>query len=389
MQVEWTGLHRLFSAAGRRVDRVASFLQCRRKERGQRPPSRSCLLLLPPPSPHITMQVYGDSCLNGLNQISTHYAEGSVTTTTHCLPLPFLGIHMHILSHALSTAFHCLSYYNNTCILANANDTYLGLGTQPGSLGGCVDPVKDLHTYIGHNKVRGPPPARRRGALRLAPSAAPAMPNAPSCSAEEMMQPLSTLPASHLFGRAVVVPLRLQFDSPLISPAAACCVSSFSSAPRPCASSLPSPPRCADPPFESRTDIVLENRRSRGQVYVPGGDAVVKYCGEYTAKAWLAKDLDPGTTITDSSPVTTAQARPPLSAFSSRSRCHSVQSLMPFARGTADRPVGRECPARRPDPGHPAGWAGGQRLRAPRCTADRLLTAHPAPCSSSSSRWPA
>eukprot|EP01043_Picozoa_sp_COSAG02_P016751 COSAG02_NODE_743_length_17764_cov_9.908916_11_plen_82_part_00 len=43
---------------------------------------------------HAYASVYGDSCLNGLNQITWHYAEG---------------------------------YYNNICLLAKAKDTYLNL----------------------------------------------------------------------------------------------------------------------------------------------------------------------------------------------------------------------------------------------------------------------
>eukprot|EP00051_Salpingoeca_urceolata_P012202 m.151344 g.151344 ORF g.151344 m.151344 type:complete len:412 (-) comp17408_c0_seq6:91-1326(-) len=41
---------------------------------------------------HAYASVYGDACLNGINQVSNHYAEG---------------------------------YYNNTCILAKANDKYV------------------------------------------------------------------------------------------------------------------------------------------------------------------------------------------------------------------------------------------------------------------------
>jgi hypothetical protein len=41
-------------------------------------------------------------------------------------------------------------------ILAKAGDTYLGLGTQPGGLQDCEDPGKDLHVYIGRNKVYAP-----------------------------------------------------------------------------------------------------------------------------------------------------------------------------------------------------------------------------------------
>jgi hypothetical protein len=53
---------------------------------------------------HAYASVYGDSCLNGLNQISWHYAEG---------------------------------YYNNICLLAKQGDTYLNLNG---------DTLSDTHT---------------------------------------------------------------------------------------------------------------------------------------------------------------------------------------------------------------------------------------------------
>ena len=81
---------------------------------------------------HAYASVYGDACLNGLNQIDWHYAEG---------------------------------YYNNVCVLAKAKDTYLnlngygGMPSVPGGNNPCdADPkgAGALHTYLGANKVYAP-----------------------------------------------------------------------------------------------------------------------------------------------------------------------------------------------------------------------------------------
>ena len=78
---------------------------------------------------HAYASVYGDSCLNGLNQITWHYAEG---------------------------------YYNNICLLAKAKDTYLnlnGYGGMPSkdNADPCkAGPAEALHTYLGGNKVYAP-----------------------------------------------------------------------------------------------------------------------------------------------------------------------------------------------------------------------------------------
>lgn len=57
---------------------------------------------------HAYASVYGDSCLNGLNQITWHYAEG---------------------------------YYNNICLLAKQGDTYLNLNG---------DTLSDTHARAHH-----------------------------------------------------------------------------------------------------------------------------------------------------------------------------------------------------------------------------------------------
>jgi hypothetical protein len=65
----------------------------------------------------------------------------------------------------LMTRASCLvGYYNNTCILAKANDTYLnlqGYGGMPtiGGINPCdADPkgAGALHTYLGGNRVYAP-----------------------------------------------------------------------------------------------------------------------------------------------------------------------------------------------------------------------------------------
>lgn len=72
---------------------------------------------------HAFASVYGDHCLNGLNQISDKYADG---------------------------------YQNNTCILSKRGDTYLGIGSQPGSV--TCDPKHppSVHLLLGGNTVYAP-----------------------------------------------------------------------------------------------------------------------------------------------------------------------------------------------------------------------------------------
>lgn len=72
---------------------------------------------------HAFASVYGDHCLNGLNQIDDKYADG---------------------------------YRNNTCILAKAGDVYLGIGSQPGSTS--CDPAQpgSIHLLLGDNTVYAP-----------------------------------------------------------------------------------------------------------------------------------------------------------------------------------------------------------------------------------------
>merc|ERR1712014_201059 len=71
---------------------------------------------------HAFANVYGETCLNGINQVSEHYAEG---------------------------------YWNNTCILASAKDVYLSLSQLSPSKK--PTPNKDeLHTYLGANIVYAP-----------------------------------------------------------------------------------------------------------------------------------------------------------------------------------------------------------------------------------------
>mmetsp|Transcript_4480 Transcript_4480/g.11420 ORF Transcript_4480/g.11420 Transcript_4480/m.11420 type:complete len:899 (+) Transcript_4480:19-2715(+) len=73
---------------------------------------------------HAFASVYGDHCLSGLNQINDFYADG---------------------------------YANNTCILSKAGDTYLGIGSQPGSSTAC-NPANSstIHLQIGGNTVYAP-----------------------------------------------------------------------------------------------------------------------------------------------------------------------------------------------------------------------------------------
>jgi hypothetical protein len=72
---------------------------------------------------HAFASVYGDTCLNGINQISDHYAEG---------------------------------YWNNTCILSKAGDKYLGLNQIDAKLAPKAVKKEDLHTYLGGNTVYAP-----------------------------------------------------------------------------------------------------------------------------------------------------------------------------------------------------------------------------------------
>eukprot|EP00035_Acanthoeca_spectabilis_P012614 m.227837 g.227837 ORF g.227837 m.227837 type:complete len:815 (+) comp15667_c0_seq10:79-2523(+) len=72
---------------------------------------------------HAFASVYGDHCLNGLNQINDFYADG---------------------------------YANNTCILAKAGDNYLGIGTQPGSTPCSVANLSAIHIQLGGNIVYAP-----------------------------------------------------------------------------------------------------------------------------------------------------------------------------------------------------------------------------------------
>ncbi|CAE8637965.1 unnamed protein product [Polarella glacialis] len=68
---------------------------------------------------HAFANVYGDACLAGINQVSEHYAEG---------------------------------YWNNTCILAKAGDTYLSL-SQLSPKEGTVPSKAAFHTYLGSNTI--------------------------------------------------------------------------------------------------------------------------------------------------------------------------------------------------------------------------------------------
>ena len=62
---------------------------------------------------------------------------------------------------ALLTSDRIQGYYNNICVLAKANDTYLNLNGYGGLPDKGVDPCKAgaesaLHTYLGGNTVYAP-----------------------------------------------------------------------------------------------------------------------------------------------------------------------------------------------------------------------------------------
>lgn len=96
---------------------------------------------------HAFASVYGDHCLNGLNQINDFYADGYANNVR-----PIIRVTLPLQNQTMTH----LTTIEQTCILAKAGDTYLGIGTQPGSTPCSVANLSAIHIQLGGNIVYAP-----------------------------------------------------------------------------------------------------------------------------------------------------------------------------------------------------------------------------------------
>jgi|EP01043_Picozoa_sp_COSAG02_P016750 hypothetical protein len=59
-------------------------------------------------------------------------------------------------------------------------------------------------------------------------------------------------------------------------------------------------------PCKAGPSEALHTYLGGNKVYAPGGDVSVNYCSKHDGKSWLALGLDKGSTVLDSSSVTSA-----------------------------------------------------------------------------------